>query len=108
MPEQRKDLRRRVIYGGVLTFNDGCSTMDCVVRNFSSKGAKVEITGNANIPDHLAIAIKRKCQVFSARVIWRSEREAGLAFIPATASSVIPFDRSRIRSATPAEHGSRR
>jgi PilZ domain-containing protein len=106
MPERRKETRRRVIYGAVVAFNNRCSTMDCIVRDFSAKGAKVEIAGNALIPDHLILTINRKGQEFAARVAWRSEQEAGLEFIAASSTSVIPFERSRGGRSIAAKPGS--
>ena len=42
MFERRQIARARVIYGGVLAYNRRQSTMNCVIRNFSDDGAKVE------------------------------------------------------------------
>ncbi|MGO4717231.1 PilZ domain-containing protein [Bradyrhizobium sp. 2TAF24] len=100
MSEQRRAARGRVIYGGVLIFNNRCSTMSCVVRDFSANGARIEIKHNALLPDHLQLVIARKGREFAARVAWRSEGAAGLEFTEPTAS-IIPFDRARARAANP-------
>jgi PilZ domain len=92
MRERREHTRSRVIYGGVVAFNNHCSTMDCIVRDFSSNGAKIEIAGHVPIPDYISLAIARKGREFAARVAWRTEHTAGLEFVSA---SIIPFTRAR-------------
>lgn len=89
-----------MIYGGVISFNDRRSTITCIVRNFSPDGAKIEISSHAIIPDHVVLTVMRKGRQFAARVVWRSEHEAGLAFVEAASASVIRFDRSRMRHAS--------
>lgn len=97
MSEQRKAARTRVIYGGMLIFNNRCSTMDCTVRNFSANGARITIPHNALLPDHLTLVVARKGREYAARLAWRSEGAAGLEFLDTASASVIPFDRARAR-----------
>ena len=42
MIERRQNARARVIYSGVIAYDERRSTMDCVIRNFSEDGVKVE------------------------------------------------------------------
>jgi len=51
MIERRRSARARVIYGGVIAYNGRQSTVDCVIRNFSPDGAKVEFHNAALLPD---------------------------------------------------------
>ncbi|MEW6642791.1 MAG: PilZ domain-containing protein [Pseudomonadota bacterium] len=97
MSEQRKTARGRVIYGGMLIFNNRCSTMECVVRDFSANGARIDIDHNALLPDHLHLMIARKGREYAARIAWRCEGAAGLEFLEPASASVIPFDRARMR-----------
>jgi len=103
MSEQRRAARGRVIYGGVLIFNNRCSTMNCIVRDFSANGVRIEVKHNALLPDHLHLVIARKGREFAARVAWRSEGAAGLEFIEPSTASIIPFDRTRTRAANAGE-----
>jgi hypothetical protein len=80
MMDRREAFRGRVYYGGRLAFNDRKSTLDCIVRNFSQAGARVEINEAAILPDELDIMIERRSVAFLARVVWRREHEAGLVF----------------------------
>jgi hypothetical protein len=98
MQDRRRQIRHRVIYGGVLAYNDRFSTMDCVVRNFTAWGAKIALPTNAILPDRLALTIRRKNREYAASIVWRSEREVGLEFIEPTDSRIIPLAKWRDRN----------
>jgi hypothetical protein len=51
MQDRRQGVRNRVIFGGVAGINESGSTMDCVVRNISERGACVELESAAKLPD---------------------------------------------------------
>ena len=57
MLDRRLKVRGRVYYGGVIAFNARNSTMQCVVRNFSPFGAKVEFDNTALLPDEVDFTI---------------------------------------------------
>jgi hypothetical protein len=93
MLDRRQGFRGRVYYGGVIAFNARNSTMDCLVRNFSPFGAKVEFTNTALLPDEVDLTIARKGFCSQARIAWRRGNEAGLAFRnPNQSSGPIPLD----------------
>jgi hypothetical protein len=80
MRERRHEFRRRVYYGGRLAFNDRKSTLDCIVRNFSQAGARIEVDEAVILPDQLDLAIERHSVAFLTRIIWRRQHAVGLAF----------------------------
>ena len=53
MLERRRHQRNRVYYGGMVAFNARNSTLDCVVRNFSRRGAKIEFENSTMLPDRV-------------------------------------------------------
>ena len=96
MNERRKNPRLRTFFGGVIAFNRRSSTMDCLVRNFSDRGAKVTFTNTITVPDEFDLTIQRKEKSFRARMVWRAKDEAGVVFLdPAAASAPIPLDWAR-------------
>lgn len=95
MIERRRSARARVIYGGVIAYNGRQSTLDCMIRNFSEDGAKVEFDNSALLPDVIDLLIARKSREFSAKIAWRQAREAGLAFRSAERDAPIPLDLAR-------------
>lgn len=80
MIERRKVHRGRVFYGGVIEFNDWLSTADCTVRNFSPRGAKVEVPFGTTLSDKVGLTIWHRGEMFPATTVWRRGNEVGLAF----------------------------
>ena len=80
MLERRQHFRGRVYYGGRIAFNARNSTMDCIVRNFTPSGAKIEFTNAAILPDEVDLTIGCKGLAFLARIMWRRQHEAGFGF----------------------------
>jgi hypothetical protein len=95
MIDRRQSARARVIYSGVIAYDERRSTMNCVVRNFSEEGVKVEFDNTALLPDEIDLLIAKKSRAFNAKIVWRSDREAGLAFRSNGANLPIPLDWAR-------------
>ena len=93
--ERRRYARGRSLYGGVIIFNARQSTVDCVVRNFSAHGAKIEMAGTALLPDEFDLAIARKDISFRVRLIWRNALDAGVQFTADDKSGVVSLDAAR-------------
>lgn len=93
MLDRGKTIRARVYYGGLIAFNARNSTMDCVVRNFSEFGAKVEFDNTALLPDEVDFVIRRRAIACQARIVWRRAGQAGFAFRHRTRSNAsVPLD----------------
>ena len=80
MLERRQFPRNRVYYGGMVAFNARSSTLACVVRNFSPRGARIEFENSAAMPDRVDFEIERRGLSCLARLVWRDRNAAGLAF----------------------------
>jgi hypothetical protein len=50
MQDRRQSVRDKVLYGGIAGASDSGRTTDCVVRNFSERGACVEFGSGARLP----------------------------------------------------------
>jgi hypothetical protein len=78
--ERRKSVRHRVLKPGRIVFNDGRSTIDCLVRSRSPEGARLKVTSILGIPDQFELAIMsdapRPCNV-----VWKSATELGVSFM---------------------------
>jgi PilZ domain len=103
MVERRQSARARVIYGGVLAYNRRQSTIECVIRNVSEDGAKVEFDNPTVLPDVIDLLIAKKDRAFTAKIAWRQANEAGLAFQLVEQDAPIPLDWARRLRACEAE-----
>ena len=81
MQDRRESVRDKVFLGGMAEINQRGSTVDCVVRNFSDKGACVEFDSSVRIPEEVNLTIARKGRSYLARMIWRQANRVGLAFL---------------------------
>jgi hypothetical protein len=109
MLERRQFPRNRVYYGGMVAFNARNSTLACVVRNFSQRGAKIEFENSAVLPDRVDFEIERRGLSCLARMVWRDHNAAGLVFSEVQrpvqeTSDVIPLDWARKLRATEREN----
>jgi PilZ domain len=91
MLDRRKIHRGRSYLGGQVVFNHRFSTMDCLVKNFSETGAKIVFTNPAAIPGEFDLVIWQK-NSRRARIVWRNETEAGVAFLPSQSSNVVSIE----------------
>ena len=79
MSERRKTGRSRVIKGAKLIFGKE-SVMDCVVRNLTSSGARVQIANSINLPDTMSLSLDNGRTVRQCRTAWRTLHETGIEF----------------------------
>lgn len=77
--ENRLIPRRTTLKGGRIVFNAGRSTIDCTVRNLSSKGAKLQVSSVVGIPDSFDLVLDGNARQ-PCRVAWRTLKELGVAF----------------------------
>ena len=94
--ERRQYPRNRVYYGGMVAFNARNSTLDCVVRNFSQRGAKIEFENSAMLPERVDFEVARRGLSCLARLVWRDQNAAGLMFSEARErGDVVSLDWAR-------------
>ena len=78
-PDNRHSQRRSTLKGGRIVFNAGRSTIDCTVRNLSSRGAKLQVTSVIGIPETFDLFLEGHARQ-PCRVAWRSLKELGVEF----------------------------
>lgn len=78
--EKRIAPRRNTTIPAVIVFNAGQSRMECVIRNLSDTGAKLEVSSVKAIPQTFDLMVPRH-RPQSCRVAWRSIRELGIEFL---------------------------
>jgi hypothetical protein len=81
MPDRRQSPRDKVIYGGVAEIGEGGATRECVVRDISDKGARIEFSNIIKLPRQpISLTIARKGRSFLAKIIWWRDNFIGVAF----------------------------
>ena len=78
--ERRKTARSRVFKGTKLVINTS-SLIDCVVRNVTNAGARIQIANTVDIPETFGLSFDGGCTVQLCRIVWRSITEIGVAFL---------------------------
>lgn len=85
MSDKRKEARQRTFLKGRIIFNNGASSMDCLVRDLSSIGARLALTETATLPDTFDLFIPQKERTYRANLRWRRADGIGVAFVDETA-----------------------
>ncbi|MFL5042285.1 MAG: PilZ domain-containing protein [Xanthobacteraceae bacterium] len=88
--ERRTLLRQRSFLQGRLYFNNRRSSLDCLVRDISSQGAKLKVSDSIAIPEFVELHIPNKDETYRAKVQWRTGFEIGVTFETDEAPSIVP------------------
>ena len=98
MLDRRQRARDKVIYGGVAEIGDGGMPRECVVRNISDQGARVEFGNVVRLPkEQMSLTIARKGRSFLARIVWWRDNFVGLAFSSEPPSAPVSDLEERLR-----------
>ncbi len=79
MSENRISPRHRVLKLGTLAFADG-GGIDCMVRNISEGGARIEVDSPVGLPPSFTFLIKADHFQRHCHPVWRHDKRIGLAF----------------------------
>ena len=80
MNERRTASRKRSFLKGTVYFNNRLASTDCVVRDFSGAGARLEFASVVTLPDSFELYIPTRDQTLDAHVRWRNDTEVGITF----------------------------
>jgi hypothetical protein len=78
--ERRRATRSRVLKGAKIIIGSA-STIDCVVRNVTNSGVRIQIANTVDLPETLDLTLDAGFTIRPCRVAWRSVTETGLQFI---------------------------
>ena len=66
--------------GGRIVFHDGAYSYNCIVRDVSESGARVEIPAARLIPRRFYFLTSRQEVAYDAELVWRTQKMAGVKF----------------------------
>ena len=81
--DRRTSDRIRSFLRAQIIFNNRMSTIDCIIKNISSTGARVALDDTLAVPTEFDIYIPQRGRSHHARLIWRDKDAIGIDFIDA-------------------------
>ena len=90
MSDKRSATRWPTCLKGQVRAKDG-RAIDCLIRDFSSTGARLELSAYTKLPEQFDLYFPLKQATFRAHVRWRKENELGLAFEAPAAPPADPL-----------------
>lgn len=78
--ERRSALRRRVLKGATVSFNNGYSSFECVVRNQSDGGARLSFAETFALPKTFWLMIAGE-RVQKAEICWCTMTAVGVKLV---------------------------
>ncbi len=82
MVERRSLVRHKTFFKGRIYFNNRLSSMDCMVRDATSSGCRIEVSDSVAIPNAFEIYLQNKDEYFQAQVEWRRGGSIGISWSP--------------------------
>jgi hypothetical protein len=83
----RAEVRKRCFMAATISFNKGLTTCECVIRNISEGGARIDVDSALSLPTFFHLYIPIQQRRLYAELKWRSESEAGIQFCNEGSSS---------------------
>jgi hypothetical protein len=77
--EKRLAPRRNTTIRAQIVFNGGRGRLDCIIRNLSESGAKLEVAAVRHIPQTFDLLAPGH-RPHGCRVVWRALKELGVEF----------------------------
>jgi hypothetical protein len=77
--DHRRAPRQRTYIGGKLVYGDYFS-LDCVVRDINTDGARLQIPDGQAVPDKVYLVDLKTAIAYDAHVVWRRYPQVGLEF----------------------------
>jgi hypothetical protein len=78
--ERRTSARQRPVLLGCVYYDKRSASADCLIRDMSDGGARLELSENVIIPDLMELYIPKKEKTVHARVLWRRGNEVGVEY----------------------------
>ena len=97
MLKPRDSERSKSFLKATIRFQNGNVTMDCIVRNISLSGARLEIEETATVPAEFELAIPNRGVVLQCQLKWRHDHAAGVKFKDVAVPSAAPPDNRNAR-----------
>jgi hypothetical protein len=88
MPEARRSERLKSLLRARIVFNSGNSTIECLIRNVSAHGMRLQLAESLSVPGEFDLEVPHKGRSYRTRLVWRGDGMIGVAFVPPNAEPV--------------------
>jgi hypothetical protein len=85
MIERRALIRHKTFIQGRIYFNNRLSSLDCIVRDVTERGARLQVAESVAVPDAFELYLPNKDEHFRAQAEWRRGDQIGVSWTPGTA-----------------------
>ena len=90
MDEKRTSPRLRSFLKGRVVFNGGQTSLECLIRDVSSAGARLELSASITLPDRFELYLPHRDTTSKVHVQWRRGSQIGVAFDQVESAPVMP------------------
>jgi hypothetical protein len=73
--------RSRSLLKAKIVFNNRMSTIDCIVKNISTSGAKIAVASTLSIPNEFDLEIPLRGKTYRVQMRWRDSESMGVEFM---------------------------
>lgn len=80
MNERRAVVRHKTFFKGRIYFNNRLSSMDCIVRDATADGGRLEVSDSVTLPNAFEIYLPNRDEYFHAKVEWRRGGSIGISW----------------------------
>jgi hypothetical protein len=80
MRERRALVRHKTFMKGRIYFNNRLQSLDCIVRDVTDTGSRLEFSENVTLPDAFELYLPTRNEYFRAHVEWRKGNQIGISW----------------------------
>ena len=80
MSDKRSTPRLRSFLKGRVVFNGGQNSLDCLIRDISPTGARLELSASVTLPDRFDLYLPHRDETCKVHSQWRRGNQLGIAF----------------------------
>ena len=90
MSDKRTSPRLRSFLKGRVLFNGGQNSLDCLIRDISATGARLELSASVTLPDRFDLYLPHRDATCRVHIQWRRGTQIGVAFDQVESAPAIP------------------
>ncbi len=80
MSDKRSTPRLRSFLKGRVLFNGGQNSLECLIRDISPTGARLELSASVTLPDRFDLYLPHRDETCKVHSQWRRGNQLGVAF----------------------------